>query len=45
MKLFISFNIIKELKPLNRLFIIALINKAFINIFKLKIYLYYKLLL
>jgi hypothetical protein len=45
MKLSIGFNITRELKPLNGLFIIALINKAFINTFKLKIYLYYRLLL
>jgi hypothetical protein len=45
MKLFIGFNITRELQPLNGLFIIALINRAFTNMFKLKIYLYYKLLL
>jgi hypothetical protein len=45
MKLFIGFNITRELKPLNGLFIVALINGAFTNAFKLKIYLYYGLLL
>jgi len=45
MKSSAGFEMTKESKLLNELFIVALINKAFTDAFELKIYFYYELLL
>ena len=45
MKSSAGFEMTKESKPLNELFIVALMNKAFTDAFELKIHLYCELLL
>ena len=45
MKLYIAFKMNKEFKSLKLLYLIILKNRILFNNFKLKIYLYYKLLL
>jgi hypothetical protein len=43
MKSFVGFEMNRESKPLNELFIVAWMNRDFIDTFELKIYLYYEL--